>query len=111
MAKIRFIDPVKSVGGKLSKKSQVTFMLRKAATSNAAMIENPNFTHIMGKRSTPVSAVEEAARKRFGQICASTLTRLKDPDKKAADLAGFKAQTRYTTLRQYVWHQVADEVA
>ncbi len=56
MAKIKFIDPVKSVSGKLSKSSHVTFMLRKAATSNTAMLENPNFTHIMGKRSTPMSA-------------------------------------------------------
>lgn len=111
MAKVKFIDPIKSVSGKLSKKSQVTFMLRKAATSNTAMLENPNFTHIIGKRSTPVSAAEETARKRFGEICKSTLVRLKDPDKKGADMAGFKAQTKYTTLRQYVWHQVEEEIA
>ncbi len=111
MAHITYIDPVKSVSGKLSKKSKVTFMVRQAATSNAAMLENPNYTHIMGKRTTPVSQSEREYRTRFGKICAATTKRLKDTSKQPADQAAFKAQTQYRTLRQYVWHQCEGEVA
>ena len=111
MAHITYIDPVKSVSGKLSKKSTVTFMVRQAATSNAVMLQNPNYTHIRGKRTTAPSASEIAYRTRFGQICTATNTRLNDPNKKNADMAAFKAQTEYKTLRQYVWHQCAEEIA
>lgn len=111
MAKITFIDPVKSVSGKLSKASTVTFMRRQAATSNVAMLANPNYTHIIGKRKSTPSQSEVAYRSRFGVICAATHLRLNDPTKKSADMAGFKSQTQYRTLRQYVWHQVADEIA
>jgi len=110
MAHAIFYDPVKSISGKLSKKSLVTFMVRKAQTSNTAMLENPNYTHIMGKRTTLPSASEVAQRTRFGQICKATNTRLKDPQKMQADLAAFKQQSDYRTLRQYVWHQCADEI-
>ena len=111
MAHITYIDPVKTVSGKLSKKSTVTFMVRQAATSNAVMLQNPNYTHIMGKRSTLPSASEVAHRTRFGQICKATTVRLKDSSKVQADLAAFKAQSEYRTLRQYVWHQCAEEIA
>jgi len=86
-------------------------MVRQAATSNAAMLQNPNYTHIMGKRKSTPSASEVAYRTRFGQICQATHTRLNDPNKKAADMAAFKSQTQYRTLRQYVWHQCSDEIA
>ncbi len=111
MAHITYIDPVKSVSGKLSKKSTVTFMVRQAATSNAVMLQNPNYTHIRGKRTTAPSQTEIAYRARFGQICQATTARLLDASKTAADIAAFKAQTQYKTLRQYVWHQCAEEIA
>ncbi len=111
MAHITYIDPVKSVSGKLSKKSTVTFMVRQAATSNAAMLQNPNYTHIRGKRTTALSQSEITYRARFGQICQATTARLQDASKMPADIAAFKAQTEYKTLRQYVWHQCAEEIA
>ena len=111
MAKITFIDPVKSVSGKLSKASTVTFMHRQAATSNAEMLANPNYTHIIGKRKSKPSQAEIEYRTRFGAICTATKARLHDSTKMAADLAAFKKQSMYKTLRQYVWHQCAEEVA
>ena len=111
MAKVIYIDPVKSVSGKLSKASTVTFMHRRAATSNAAMLANPNYTHIRGKRTTAPSQSEVEYRTRFGAICTATRKRLQDATKITADIAAFKSQTQYRTLRQYVWHQCADEVA
>lgn len=110
MAKVTFIDPVKTVSGKLAKKSTVTFMVRQAATSNKDMLENPNYTHIMGKRKTQVATAEQNYRTRFGKICKATTTRLHDPAYMKSDTDAFAAQTQYKTLRQYVWHQVADTI-
>ena len=86
-------------------------MTRVAPTSNAEMLNNPNYTTICGTRSTLPTAAEIAQRTRFGTICKATQARLKDPSKSQADLAAFKQQTEYKTLRQFVWHAVADEQA
>ncbi len=107
MAKITYIAPVKTVSGKLAKNDKVIYMVRRAATSNTEMIENPCYSSTCGVRSTPYSDAEKAAQTRFGKICVKTTERLNDATKQAADIAAFKAQTLYTTLRQYVWHQVA----
>ena len=110
MAKITYISPVKTVSGKLAKKDKVIYLTRRAATSNEDMIANPCYTAVMGTRSTPVTQTERDLRERFGKICKGTLQRLKDPTHQATDQAGFKAQTQYKTLKQYVWHQVADSI-
>ncbi len=107
MAKITYIAPVKTVSGKLSKADKVIYMVRRAATSNQEMIENPCYSSTCGKRSTPFSDSEKAAQTRFGKICVATNERLNDAQKQAADIAAFKSQSVYTTIRQYVWHQVA----
>ncbi len=107
MAKITYIPPVKSVSGKLAKNDKVIYMVRRAATSNAEMLENPCYSSTYGKRSTPYSDAEKAAQTRFGKICVATSARLNDATKQAADIAAYKAQSVYTTLRQYVWHEVA----
>jgi len=111
MAKVVYISPVKEVSGKISKKDKVIYMVRRAATSNAEMIANPCYTTVCGTRSTLPSASEIAARTRFGNICKATQARLKDPSKVQADLAAFKQQSDYKTIRQYVWHAVSDELA
>ena len=107
MAKITYIAPVKTVSGKLSKADKVIYMVRRAATSNAEMIENPCYSSTCGKRSTPFSDAEKAAQSRFGRICVATTPRLNDASKQQADIAAFKAQSQYSTLRQFVWHEVA----
>ena len=107
MAQITYLSPVKTVSGKITKADKVIYQVRKAPTSNLLMIANPCYTSTCGKRSTPYSDAEKAAQTRFGKICVATLARLNDASKQAADTAAFKAQSLYTTLRQYVWHQVA----
>ncbi len=110
MAQITYLSPVKNVSGKLYKADKIIYQVRRAPTSNLAMIENPNYTSVVGKRSTPYSDAEKAAQQRFGKICRKTNERLNDASKQAADIAAFKAQSLYTTLRQYVWHEVAATV-
>lgn len=110
MAQINYLPPVKSVSGKLGKGDKVIYYVRKAATSNLKMLENPYYSALAGKRSTPYSSTEIAAQTRFGNICRQTQIRLTDPTKKAEDLAAFKAQSVHKTLRQYVWHKVSESI-
>lgn len=110
MAQITYIAPIKSVSGKLGKKDKVMYMVRRAATSNAKMIANPCYSATCGVRSTPYSAAEIAHQTRFGKIAKGVLTRLNDPSQKAKDMAAYKAQREYKTLRQYVWHAVSDTI-
>ena len=107
MAQITYESPVKNVSGKLHKADKIIYQVRRAPTSNQAMIANPNYTSVCGKRSTPFSDSEKAAQTRFGRICIATNERLNDASKQAADVAAFRAQSQYTTLRQFVWHEVA----
>ena len=59
------------------------------------------------KRKTPVSADEISARTDFGAVARMVNTRLHNQAQYAQDVAAFKEQTRYKTLRQYVWHTCA----
>ena len=107
MARITYIEPVATVSGKLFNKSNIIFMRRKAATSNSAI---PNFTHSVGKRSTQPSESELAHRTKFGTIAKAVSQRLTNPTQMAKDQVAFKSQSTYKTLRQYVWHAVADSM-
>ena len=107
MARITYIEPVESASGKLFNKSNIIFMRRKAATSNTDV---PNFTHSVGKRSTQPSESELQHRTKFGSIAKAVSKRLVNPTEMAKDQVAFKAQSTYKTLRQYVWHAVADSM-
>jgi len=108
MAKVFYLDPIDHLSGKISKQTRTTYMHRTAATSNPTMLANPNFTHVRGSRTTSPSQSEVAYRTRFGAICTAARQRMLDASKAPADIAAFKAQRQYTTLYQFVWHQVAD---
>lgn len=110
MAKVTYIDPIATLSGKIVKRHQTTYMVRQAATSNPAMLDNPCFTTVLRKRRTGISQSEQEYCTRFGAICKAVNTRLHDATKMPADMAAFKSQHQYTTLRQYVWHQVADSM-
>ena len=105
MARITYIEPVATVSGKLFAKSNIIFMRRKAATSNTDV---PNFTHSVGVRSTQPSENELQHRSKFGSIAKAVSQRLVNPTQMAKDQVAYKAQSTYKTLRQYVWHQVAE---
>ena len=66
-------------------------------------------------RSTPVSSDERAQRDRFSAIAKAVNVRRKDLSKVAEDLAAFNAQKDtaggYKTMRQYLWHICAAEIA
>lgn len=63
----------------------------------------------MGERSTQFSQDELVRQERFGAISVATKNRLMDPSHLVADQVAFSKQSKYKTLRQYVWHLCAAE--
>ncbi len=107
MAKVTYLDPIDHLSGKIAKAYRTTYMHRTADTSNT---DNPNFTHVRSKRTSPASQAETEYRAKFGQICKAARERLSDATKLPSDTAAFKAQSTYKTLYQFVWHAVADSL-
>lgn len=48
-------------------------------------------------------------QQRFKVVSLATSARLADPNQMPLDQLGFKNQSKYKTLRQYVWHLEAEE--
>ena len=95
--------PVEKVHGKLAKSHKIGFAHRVASKLN--------YSTAYGVRSTAPTSKEIAHRKKFGEVAVQTTARLKDPMYIAADQAAFKAQTKYKTLRQYVFNVLLQEYA
>ena len=111
MAKVTFIDPIKSVSGKLSKKHHVVHCVRQAATNNPEMIRNPQFTQWKDpNREIKQTAAQMAWTQKFGQISNATRARLIDASHMNADRAAFANQTKYKTLYSFVWNLVREEM-
>jgi hypothetical protein len=112
MAKITYIDPIKSVSGKLTKSHCVVYNKRVAATNNQDMIDNPNYTTWRDpSKKIVLSANQRAWNERFAEICSTVRVRLQDPQHMAADRAGYATQSKYKTLYSYVWNLVKNEEA
>ena len=58
-----------------------------------------------GKRTTAVTQTEMDHRAKFAAVCIATNDRLIDPEQMPIDQMAFKAQSKYKTLRQYVFNQ------
>ena len=97
MAKVEYAFPVEKIHGKVAKHHKIGFAHRVASKLN--------YTQAYGKRSTPVTKKETDHRTKFGIVSTATAARLADPTKMQADQLAYKAQTKYKTLRQYVFNQ------
>ncbi len=112
MAKITYIDPIKSVSGKLTKKHCVVYNVRQAVTSNPDMLANPNYTAYRDpNKKVKLTAGQKAWNAKFAQIVATTRDRMQDPQFIATDKAAFATQSKYKTLNQYVFNQVKNSMA
>mgnify|MGYP003305654210 CR=1 FL=1 len=110
MAKVTYIDPIKSVSGKLTKSHSTVLNVRQAPTSNQDMIDNPCYTSWRDpNKKVRRTAGQKAWSQSFANISATTRDRMQDPQYVAADKAGFATQSKYKTLYQYVWNQVKNE--
>lgn len=107
MAKITYIDPVKSVSGKLTKKHHVVYNVRKAPTNNPDMIANPNYTAWRDpNKRMKFSAGQQAWQAEFAQIIKDTRARMANAQLMPTDRAEFAMQTKYKTLWAFVFNKV-----
>lgn len=110
------IAPVNSISGCFGQqrksicKKTVIANIRRAPSAYSGGTPYQYFSVRQNARSTPYSTTEVEQQTRFGKVCKATSVRLKDPAQTAADLAAFKAQNEYKTLRQYVWHKVKETI-
>ena len=97
MAKVEYAFPVEKIHGKVAKHHKVGFAHRIASKLN--------YTQGYGQRTTAVTQKELDHRKKFSAVAVATTNRLADAEQMPIDQMAFKAQTKYKTLRQYVFNQ------
>lgn len=102
-----------SIGKRKSNPSRKAFIsnLRKAGMS--ATLNGAPFMFLslrQNDRSTALSAKESAWRETFAEVVVAVDARMKDPVHIAADQAAFKAQSKYKTLRQYLFSVVRETI-
>ena len=95
MAKIEPMDLVKSMSGKICGHSDISFARRGETQYTMKRCNERDL------KTNPYTPEELAQRAKFGAISAAVNSRLKADD--PADLAAFKAQKKYKTLRSYFW--------
>ena len=105
MEKVTYIDPIKSISGKLSKKHSTVLNVRKAPTNNPEMIANPCYTNYRDpmKKSAP-TAGQSAWRETWTQITAAARARMINPQQMNADRLAFAQQDEYKTLWAFIWN-------
>ena len=101
MAKVEYAFPVEVIHGKVAKHHKVGFAHRKASKLN--------YTQSYSKHSTKYSQAEIDHQAKFAAVSIATSARLADPNQMPLDQLAFKGQSKYKTLRQYVWHICAEE--
>ena len=125
MAKVVWAPGIETVSGaltKINKKSQhAADQQMLLATHRVAATTSTDCSRLYMRglssvtRSTPVTSDERAQRARFAAIAKAVNERRKDLSKVAEDLAAFNAQKDtaggYKTMRQYLWHICAAEIA
>ena len=105
MAKIRTIRPVESISGKLKKSDAVGFALRSKSRNNFTVTRDD------WKQKFKTAEKASAARTRqmkFKSVSQSVSERLTNPTYLTIDQQGFANQTKYTTLRGYVFKKCWD---
>ena len=110
MAKITYIDPIKSASGKLTKKHCVVYNVRQAVTNNEDMIRNPNYTAYRDpNKKIRLTAGQRAWQQQFGEIIKATRIRMEDPQHMTTDRAAFAQQIKYKTLWAFVFNKIKNE--
>ena len=101
MAHVEYAFPVEVIHGKVAKRHKIGFAHRKASKLN--------YTQSYSKRSTKYSQAEKDHQAKFAAVAAMVNARLADPNQMPLDQLAFKGQSKYKTLRQYVWHICSEE--
>ena len=101
MAHVEYAFPVEVIHGKVAKRHKIGFAHRKASKLN--------YTQSYSKRSTKYSQAEKDHQAKFAAVAAMVNARLADPNQMPLDQLAFKGQSKYETLRKYVWHLCSEE--
>ena len=111
MAHVTLAAPITGLSGKLSKSHAVVFNMRQAPTSNERMIDMPCYTNYRDPRKkVALTNNQKAWNTQFAQIAAATRERLQDPSFMASDQAAFIKQSKFKTIRAFVFNICKDEV-
>ena len=101
--KVTYKEPIESASGKIfGHKSQFIAVHRPWSE------KRKNGTCAQGQRDMknhPYTEKELMHRAKFKAVAAATRSRMAAPSQAAADMAAFKAQTKYKTLYHYVFRQ------
>ena len=105
MAKVDYIRPVEALHGKLQKKDKVGYAQRKASKNKFTVTRDD------WKQKFKTAEKASAARTRqmkFKSVSQSVSERLTNPTYLTLDQQGFANQSKYTTLRGYVFKKCWD---
>ena len=107
MAKIKYLDPIESVHGKLAKSHRTVYHGKSKINKNGV---KTNYSSIYDKEYDPnkVSASQRAAMTRFAAVAAMVKTRMMNAETLPADKAAWKASGK-KTFRKYLWGVCAAE--
>ena len=106
MAKITCIAPIESISGKLAKRHDVVFALRKSANAQG---ERKNYTSMPLRGGYSPTVTQQQLTHRFGLI-GKKVAEYRQSATFADMKAAFRAQSTYKTLNQYLWHTAAAEI-
>ena len=99
MSKVKFLDPIEYISGKLSAKTRTTYCHR--------TVSKRNFTQIREKRNLkehPYTANEVAQHLRFKTVAAAVRQRINGPTREQ-DLAAYHTANFSGTFRQWLFQQ------
>ena len=103
---INYLAPVDNASGKIfGKKEKFVAVTRNWGNRRRGCSTT-------GKRNLkdhPITQAEIDHHTKFAAVAASVSARLADPNQAPLDQMAFKEQSKYKTLRQYVWHICSDE--
>ena len=99
---IFYLAPVENASGKIFGKKQVFVAVRRVWGKRK---KGCSVTGERDLKNHPITQAEKDHQAKFAAVAAATNARLADPNQMPIDQMAFKAQSKYTTLRQYVWNQ------
>ena len=99
---ILYLAPVENASGKIFGKKQVFVAVRRVWGKRQ---KGCSVTGERDLKNHPVTQKELDLRKKFSAVSIATTNRLADAEQMPIDQMAFKAQTKYKTLRQYVFNQ------
>ena len=98
MAKVKYIDPIDHISGKISKHHESVYNYR--SDIDCAYITQPR------KSTVPPTADQLAMQEQFARTASRVKQAMSDQAQVSTYNEAFKQQTKYKTLRGYIFSQL-----